>query len=118
MSVFCLTNFSKGALEMTVNVASGFISALLSILFAFFPPLKKSYDELEPNEKQGIMLFFVALVVIGTYAVACYGNVEIPGVSWVCEQNTIWIIAAMLWDYALSVAVNQGVYKATNYIAK
>ena len=102
---------------MTVNIASGFISALLSILFAFFPPLKKLYDELEPSEKQGFMLVMVALVVIGTYVAVCFGNVDIPGVSWVCEQNTLWIIAAMLWDYALSVAINQGVYKATNYIA-
>ncbi len=102
---------------MTVNVASGFISALLSILFAFFPPLKKWYDQKESNEKQAYMLVMVALVVIGTYVAVCFGNVEIPGVSWVCEQGTLWIIAAMLWDYALSVAVNQGVYKATNYIA-
>ena len=102
---------------MTVNVASGFISALLSILFAFFPPLKKSYDQKESNVKQGIMLALVAVVVGGTYAAVCYGGVEIPGVSWVCEQGTLWIIAAMLWDYALSMTVNQGVYKATNYIS-
>ncbi len=102
---------------MTVNIASGFISALLSILFAFFPPLKKWYDLKAPNVKQGIMLVAVAVVVIGTYVAVCFYNVVIPGVSWVCEQGTLWIIAAMLWDYALSVAVNQGVYKATNYIA-
>ena len=102
---------------MTVNVASGFISALLAILFAFFPPLKTWFDQKESNVKQGIMLGLIAAVVIGTYAAVCYGNVEIPGVSWVCKQSTLWIIAAMLWDYALSVAVNQGAYKATNYIA-
>ena len=102
---------------MTVNVASGFISALLSILFAFFPPLKGWYDQKEPNVKQGIMLALVAVVVVGTYALACFAGWKIPGVSWVCEQNTLWIIAAMLWDYALSVAINQGAYKATNYIA-
>jgi len=102
---------------MTVNIASGFISALLSIVFAFFPPLKKWFDQKDSNVKQGIMLALVAVVVGGTYAAVCYGGVVIPGVSWVCEQSTLWIIASMLWDYALSVAINQGAYKATNYIA-
>lgn len=101
---------------MTVNVASGFLSALLSILFTFFPPFKKWFDQKEPNAKQGFMLVGVAIIVVGTYALACFGNVEIPGVSWVCEQNTLWVIGAMLWDYALSMTVNQGVYKGTNRI--
>ena len=103
---------------MTVNVVSGFISALLSILFAFFPPLKKWYDQKESNVKQGIMLVLVGIVVIGTYVAACFGGVVIPGVSWVCEQNTLWVIAFMLWDYAISMAINQGAYKSSNYIAK
>ncbi|GAF84169.1 unnamed protein product [marine sediment metagenome] len=90
----------------------------MSIVFAFFPPVKKWYDQKAPNVKQGIMLVSVAVVVVGTYAAVCFGNVAIPWVSWVCEQSTGWVIAAMLWDYALSVAVNQGVYKGVNYIAK
>lgn len=56
---------------MTVEILVGFVSAVVAIVFQYFPFLKEKYGALADNYQRLVMLGMLVLVVAGAYALSC-----------------------------------------------
>ena len=72
---------------MSVELLSAGSGALLSLAFAYLPGLNARYEALDGVYKRLIMLVLLAVVAVGSLAIACAGfapQFELEGV--VCDQ--------------------------------
>lgn len=98
--------------EIFIGLAGG----LLALLFAYVPGFKTAFDKLDENPKgkeykQLIMLGLLGIVTGGAYLLSCYS----PYVTYQCSTAGIW---QAVFDFAVAIAINQGVYKGTKYIGQ
>ena len=85
--------------------------AALSLLFAFVPGFKGWYEKLPPDYKQLVMLGLIFVVVAGKFGLGCLGKDQ----TFACNADGAY---EALVAFILAIAMNAGVYKATNYIGK
>jgi len=89
---------------MTVEFLVSIVSAILAILFQYFPKLKDWYGNLADNYQRLVMLGLLFLVVGGAYGLSCaeYGD------YFTCNTEGLFAAGRLLF---LAIATNQTVYK-------
>ena len=93
------------------NVVAGIGAILLSLGFSYIPGLSDWYEKQTSQYKQLFMLGMLLLVVVVMF-----------GLSWFGLEAFFTPDAAGAWEavkvFGMSVVINAGAYKATNYIGK
>jgi hypothetical protein len=89
---------------MTVEFLVSIVSAILAILFQYFPKLKDWYGNMADNYQRLVMLGMLVLVVGGAYGLSCahYGD------YFTCDTEGLFAAGRLLF---LAIATNQTVYK-------
>lgn len=98
-------------LELTFNLLP-VVAVVLSLAAKYLPKFNTWYEKLSSAAKQLVMLGAMFLVAVGGSLLSYFGLVDIYPV----DQGLTGFIWMPLVDFVISVLVNAGVYKSTNYL--
>jgi len=96
--------------QITPENLTYILSAIVSILFMYFPKLESWYDTLPSNEKRLVMTGALAVIAIAVYGLACSGYLDKvwPGAVVACNEEGL---IDLVKTFVIAVGVNQGVYR-------
>lgn len=94
---------------MNIDLLSGIVGGLVSILFAIIPGLKEWYNRLSAEYKRLVMVGVLAVVSLALYGLSCAGALGklLPGVQLTCDSSGAWLLVRLFIE---AVVVNQGTY--------
>lgn len=92
---------------MSSEVLVSVTGVVLSLLFSYVPGLAGWYNQLDGQRKRLVMLFMLAVVALGMYALTCVGLGEQYGISLTCDQAGA---ATLLEMFVLAMIGNQAAY--------
>lgn len=99
---------TPSAEPLTPEMLVAFTSAVISLLFSYFPGLNTWYAGLSQLYKRLIMIALLILTAAGAYGIACAGFAPWLGFELACDQEGVMFLIALILE---AIAVNQTVYK-------
>lgn len=92
-------------LELSPELLTLISSALLAVLFDWFPPIRNWFDVLKPSMKRQVMAFAVVVAALLIFFLQCANFIFLPG--YVCASSS-----ANDFGYVvlLALGVNQGIH--------